>query len=342
MVPAGRTLPRTSVTRRGFTLIELLVVIAIIAILIGLLLPAVQKIREAANRLKCQNNLKQIGLSFHGFHDVNQGFPPRRTAFGVVNPNHAYAGWGWYILPYIEQTTVDGQMNVKYDFYDSVNQAAAATNLPVFRCPTSPVRPQITISAKASTSSLHTGDGVTYTASCGLNDYMTSNGVAMPADGYGLGWTINSNNKRDALDDERFVPMSEHTDGLSNNAIVFEQAGRPQIWELGKKVGDETASNGSRGTWAGYGSIAIWTYDPTSVSTTTGKMTRNSSSTANSASILTCILNCSNQQSVYSFHTSGASFLMGDGSVRFATPNLNGRLLAQWLVKDDGEVPVSQ
>src|SRR5262245_61536939 len=91
-------------SRSAFTLVELLVVIAIIAVLIALLLPAVQKVREAAARTRCQNNLRQLGLALHNFHDAHQVFPASGwTMAGPGNPSGKYVGWRALSLPYIEQ-----------------------------------------------------------------------------------------------------------------------------------------------------------------------------------------------------------------------------------------------
>src|SRR5262245_52176908 len=109
--------------RPGFTLIELLVVIAIIAILIGLLVPAVQKVREAAARAQCQNNLKQLGLGYHSYANANNAsFPPA----GDNNPSTS-VGWGLYLLPYIEQDPLYKQYNLAAPFF-YVNPTAGINN----------------------------------------------------------------------------------------------------------------------------------------------------------------------------------------------------------------------
>jgi len=125
--------------RPGFTLIELLVVIAIIAVLMGLLVPAVQKVREAASRMQCQNNLRQIGLALHNYHGAMQQLPPGYVSGLAADGTETGPGWGWgtHILPYLEQDNLFRQVNLAVGIDQPAHAAVRVQPLKLFRCPSS-------------------------------------------------------------------------------------------------------------------------------------------------------------------------------------------------------------
>jgi prepilin-type N-terminal cleavage/methylation domain-containing protein/prepilin-type processing-associated H-X9-DG protein len=126
--------------KSGFTLIELLVVIAIIAVLIALLLPAVQAAREAARRIQCVSNLKQIGIALHGYHDSHNTFPAGGwiALFGQPLTNNMNMGWSASVLPWLEQNVVYAGLNFSFPYNVAVNSTAAYTVMEVYLCPSEP------------------------------------------------------------------------------------------------------------------------------------------------------------------------------------------------------------
>jgi prepilin-type N-terminal cleavage/methylation domain-containing protein/prepilin-type processing-associated H-X9-DG protein len=194
--------------RQAFTLIELLVVIAIISTLIGLLLPAVQKVRESAARSQCTNNLKQMGLALHNFHDVNQGFPPGylATLSYVDGATDTAPGWGWaaFLLPYLEQDNLYRQLSFNQPVQAS---PAIQTMVKIYLCPSDIYSTQAFPLPDAFGNTICLAGPTSYAACCGSDDSDTTAAT-------GLGVFYRNSRTR----------MTDITDGTSQTILVGERA----------------------------------------------------------------------------------------------------------------------
>jgi prepilin-type N-terminal cleavage/methylation domain-containing protein/prepilin-type processing-associated H-X9-DG protein len=338
---------RFSHPRRGFTLIELLVVIAIIAILIGLLLPAVQKVREAAARMSCQNNLKQLGLGLHNYHDVASKLPP-----GGANDQAAFGGtgaggtgqWGssWmvYILPHIEQNALYSkwQFSGSSGAFNATNNAAAnGVQIKTFFCPSSPL-------AKGPASSNASSAYANYVCIAGaangiLTGYTESRVNALPCAGVvGGGGMLPPNGQVTLVGvtdgTSNTIALSEHSNFLKDTAGAKQEWRASQLWGwyLGVKSpgippqfdnngGDNRQPNGTTIRYTiNYTPSGGWTNDISGVGV-------GQSGNCVGANI-----------PLNSTHSGGVNVVYGDGSVRFLNDSTPLAVLAALAIRDDGQV----
>lgn len=287
-------------SRPAFTLIELLVVIAIIGILIALLLPAVQKVREAAANLQCKNNLKQIGLALAMYHNNNNRFPPGYIDLNT-DPNSDATfdqgpGWGWaaLILPYVEQNNLFNQITFSQNV--GVNPVAQ-TSLAVFICPTDPAPRTFTVYNTA--------------AVVALGNYTAVNGVKETSfyPGNNTGPFLRNGNIR----------VADVTDGLSNTLFVGERN-----------------SGHSKTTWAGAVPGGLVTADQSSNPTGNAESAPALVLSHGSKFHLPNDLQVWDADIFYSKHTGGVNFLLGDGSVRSIATSINGTTYENLLSRADG------
>lgn len=311
--------------RSAFTLIELLVVIAIIAILIGLLIPAVQKVREAAARLQCQNNLKQIALSAHNYHDTAGRLPPGFTvqAQPGANGGRAVNGFLTLLLPYLEQANAVRTYNDKLGFDHVGNQPSVTVSMAVFLCPSTP-------GSNRACALVNYYDRARTSLNAGLKGAATD---------YAGAWAYRPNysvpNRNGVfLRGGNGRKLLNITDGTSNTILLFEMAGRPDFYVKGRHEAFNVPGwpyidpQGNQvqysGPWSAYvGEFLLTTGADGSVASETAGQ---------------CWINCNNKSTPYGFHTGGINVALADGSVRFIHDSLSEPTWSNLIQIDDGNV----
>jgi prepilin-type N-terminal cleavage/methylation domain-containing protein/prepilin-type processing-associated H-X9-DG protein len=308
--------------RHGFTLIELLAVIAIVAMLIGLMLPAVQKVREAANRLACVNNLKSLGLALHNYHGVHDTFPPGAVGpvIGLSQfnklPQH---GLGTHLLPQLDQQALADAYRWDVSWFDPPNQTVVKTQLNVFQCPSAQAnRFQ---DGSVPTVAPPPSDSFDGTAACG--DYagvgfvhagLVSAGVI----GAPRGPRDSNGNYESVFPGNQTRSLASIRDGSSSTIIFAECAGRPEMWHGQSAVPNQWLSGGP---WASRS--LLWCRG----------------ATADGSSFFgSCAINCTNDREVYAFHPGGANIAFADGRVQFVKQTIDIRVFARLVTRAGEEI----
>ena len=336
----------TRLRRRGLTLVEMLVTLGIISLLLALLLPSVQRVRSDARQVQCRNNLKQLGLALHNYHDTHRGFPPGYSPMSIDSENlwtGAYAtyAWGSHLLPYLEESALYGQLDLNLtsleDLLADVNRARLAeTQLGMFRCPndlaeedfsTAPINPKLQPLNRDPDQSPATpiyGASASYVGSCG---YFAAYHPGSPEAGTNLA----SKDELTGPNNGLFYPAShvriaDITDGSSQTFAVGERA-----WFMGSAMWIGCAN--IQGAWSGGAGVSLgrvyWRLneipDPPGILVTpeNGEWIRGAGTARDGFS---------------SYHIGGANFLMADGSVRFVAENIEFRNTTPAKVDVSGSV----
>lgn len=304
--------------RTAFTLVELLVVIAIIGILVALLLPAVQAAREAARRMQCGNNLKQLGLGCHNYHDVHKAFPHNNPQILRADGKRFIQGpWTLALLPFLEQGPLYDQWNHNLGFGEGTNRALVTARVPVYRCPSTP-GPAVGSFGGLPASSTFTADrdaigaGVRYQATA--VDYHPPISAHTPP--------MDSASPRVAavFPQLSLNGLRDIIDGTSNTLLFGEIAGYPSRYNRRVNVGDNAPVFGHLGGWCRVLTIK---------SNPAGDVLYGGN----------CLVNCTNYAgtNLFSFHPGGAQICLADGAVRFLSESTNMDTIFRLMAIQDGQ-----
>ncbi len=286
--------------RAAFTLTELVVLTCLVAVVVGLLLPAVQKARAAAPRASCADNLRRIGQAIHSYADAHDGELP----YGHRNKS-PLSGWATLLLPYLGEGDLYKQYRFDLDWYDPAQRDVVSRPLKVMKCPAAP-DPNRTLSG--------TVNGVRYVVPPA--DYAAVSGITVdvvPA------VFPPSYPRFGAMPVDETLRFSDILDGESSTLLVAEGAGRPQVWLAGRPTGKSPPNDKS--TWSAWNGNFIRGYSAD------GKVMPGP-----------CGVNCSNNNAVYGFHEGGAFGLLGDGSVRFLKHDMDVYVLYGLATRAGGEI----
>lgn len=329
--------------RSGFTLVELLVVIAIIGILVGLLLPAVQAAREAARRMQCSNNLKQLGLSYHNYESTFKSFPAAwyaHTPAPLINYNLQSGMVG--LLPFMEQGNLYAQYDLRYSAANQAgpigvaNIAVISTVIPTFVCPSAPGSGlDRTYNAAIPAGALPQLPALTWRAA--PSDYSVTSGVRGAfgdiAYAFNQGGTRHGALRANNASAPDTSKLSSISDGTTNTFLLGERTGGSKLYsgtrELTTPAATAAALGASNG--GGWGDVLVgenWLQGAVRGGTTLPPTPGG------------CPINCSNVRGngFHSFHTGGAQFVMCDGSVQFNSESVDAFTFAARITREKGEV----
>jgi prepilin-type N-terminal cleavage/methylation domain-containing protein/prepilin-type processing-associated H-X9-DG protein len=300
--------------RSAFTLIELLVVIGIIAVLIGLLLPAIQKVREAAHRMACNNKLKQIGLACHHYHDACGTFPPGVVVAQLTDAQgqiiQGAHGFVPFLLPYLDQEALARIYRWDRRSQGPENQDVARRQLPIVQCPSA--EPDRWVTAVEDPHNYSYGGWGACGDYTGVREIDTSLVT--------LGLVDSVANNQGILTKNYRTCFADITDGASQTILVTECAGRPTLWRAGRPIPGIYAPDVG----------AAWV---------TGTLIFGQGSTADGATKPgPCAINCTNDREVYSFHPGGANAVFADASVHFLNAGIDIRIFACLVTRAGGEI----